>query len=147
MLATKFAAALFPTAACRTAGLDGSVTAIIAASFLVASLPMAALRATASRVIAMVVDAALGIADVFWRLAAGGGVPPASHLVLEAVVGPLASRDATVIDTAAIAVAVASTGTEDTRSLGTIVFETCSQPIIGTVIALGVVGPTVLCHT
>lgn len=139
-LATKFAAALFLTAvACRTAGLDGAATAIIAASFLVSSPPMAALRATALRVIAMVAGAALGIAGALWGLAAGGSVPPAFHLVLGAVVGMLASRDATLIYTAAIAAVVASTGAEDTRPLSTTVLETCLQLIIGTMIALGVV--------
>ena len=138
--ATRFAAALFLTAAaCRTAGLDGLATAIITASSLVAFPPMAALGATALRVIAMVAGAALGIAGALWGLAARVGVPSAFHLVLGAVIGLLASRDATLIYTAAIPAVVVSTGAEDIRPLGTIMLGTCSHLIICTVIALRVV--------
>ena len=65
--ATPFAAAQFLAAAsCHTAGLDDAATAVIAASFLAASAPMAALRATALRVIAMAAGAALGVAGALW---------------------------------------------------------------------------------
>lgn len=139
-LALKFGGGLFLSALLsRVAGQDGVATAVIAAAFLVGSPPMAALRVTGLRVLAMIAGAALGTAGGAWGAAADGTVPAAFYAGLGVAVGLMAVRSATLIYTAAIASVVASAGAARTEPLGAVVADTCVQLVIGTVAALATV--------
>ncbi|WP_308916014.1 hypothetical protein [Jannaschia sp. LMIT008] len=140
VLAAKFAVALTASAGlCRMLGLTGVSTAVIAASFLVASAPVAALRATVLRVLALAMGAALGVVGGVLGQGADGVVPVWYFVVVGGVVGVMASHNATLIYTAAIAAVVAGAGATRTDPLATIVWETSLQLTLGTIVALAVV--------
>ena len=136
-LASKAGIALFLTALlCRTAGLEGASTGVIAASFLVAAPPVATLRTTAYQVVGMFVGAALGTLGAIWGLANGHSVPSLFYLAFGAVVGVLASRKSALTYTSVIGAVVASSGAAGLHPLAEIVVDTSLQLVIGCTMAI-----------
>ncbi len=124
---------------CGALGMPSPSTGVIAASFLVTSPPVAAVKTTVWRVLAMFIGAAAGAGGAYWGLATDGEIPTTFFILFGVLVGAMTTYTSALAYAAVIGVVVAAQGVSSDTSVPTIVWETGLQLVIGCAVGLAVI--------